>query len=635
VESLTDHSYVFGRYRLTIFEGEVRLLSDGNPLTLNPAEARALRMLVENHGKLVKKQALIECVDEKVCDEHSLHKIILKLRLLLNDSSGQSRLIKNERGKGYKFIADVERVPYGIDGPPPPVKTVVKPDEPVVLIEHQAKGKGKGIDSTPLAFEGVNDGMDTFKEWILGPGRWVGVFLLVCVLLVLALSFAGIRNKWESINSLVSVAQFGVLLIALLYPLQGPNRFKESGQNLAEDIKRSTLYDQPEKWQEASGIAEKVLERYRIYWRGILVTWFLLYACLALAGWPSVDLNCQIDNSRFCVGGLNGAGKLVAKLQTADAPGAASQPTPSQADPCPPVNPHARNSLTSYLQKTLSPETWQQIKAYGGPSTPLPRQTERGLVEGLNRTLKQETFYSSGYQPSFSDCFLSDETRELSRRERQLSERELARLNRSLWEAIYSDTSPETFSQRAGVAVRICTTLLNNFSSLMLFLCFNILNKPTKVKSGTGTISDSSLSRGAAVVIIALVLEILMVTSASTVEIQYFILQLGGWTSGIAGGVAMALYIGRLQSKFLQPPGLLVILLYSYTVIQSLFVFLEERQEWAVALMDFALIMKCLLFLYMAWLFKSGRLLFYLVRVRRTYEAVGNEFGIFRRIIEE
>jgi hypothetical protein len=70
-------------------------------------------------------------------------------------------------------------------------------------------------------------------------------------------------------------------------------------------------------------------------------------------------------------------------------------------------------------------------------------------------------------------------------------------------------------------------------------------------------------------------------------------------------------------------------------VIQSLFVFLEERQEAAVALMDFALIMKCLLFLYMAWLFKSGRLLFYLVRVRRTYEAVDDEFGIFRKIIVE
>ena len=76
-------------------------------------------------------------------------------------------------------------------------------------------------------------------------------------------------------------------------------------------------------------------------------------------------------------------------------------------------------------------------------------------------------------------------------------------------------------------------------------------------------------------------------------------------------------------------------MLFVYTLIQSLFFFLEERQELAVVLIDFALLMKCLLFLYMVWLFESGRLLFYIVRVRRTHKRVIDEFGIFRRVLDE
>jgi hypothetical protein len=161
-------------------------------------------------------------------------------------------------------------------------------------------------------------------------------------------------------------------------------------------------------------------------------------------------------------------------------------------------------------------------------------------------------------------------------------------------------------------------------------------------------LSDTALSIVSVTFVFAfLVIEILLVNLPATIgeESARYGLNLA---SGIAGGIAMALYVGRLQSKFLGPSPRLVIALYSYTAIQSLFVFLVEGPEAmvvsinaatvtsvAVILINVALILKCLLYLYMAWLFQSGRLLFYFVRVRRTYQRVETEWLEFRKLLDE
>ena len=44
---------------------------------------------------------------------------------------------------------------------------------------------------------------------------------------------------------------------------------------------------------------------------------------------------------------------------------------------------------------------------------------------------------------------------------------------------------------------------------------------------------------------------------------------------------------------------------------------------------------KCLLYLYVVWLFKSWRLLYYFLRVRRVYESVEAEWKSFYSIIKE
>jgi hypothetical protein len=133
------------------------------------------------------------------------------------------------------------------------------------------------------------------------------------------------------------------------------------------------------------------------------------------------------------------------------------------------------------------------------------------------------------------------------------------------------------------------------------------------------------------------------VLAQSFAEWAQYIHQGSKLLSGILGGVAMALFVGRFQSKFLKSPDKtterLIVVLYFYTVIQTLFIFYGDDSvagKWtAAAVMHFALYLKCLLILYMFWLFQSGRLLFYLVRVRRASDQVVSEWQNFREVLTD
>lgn len=97
----------------------------------------------------------------------------------------------------------------------------------------------------------------------------------------------------------------------------------------------------------------------------------------------------------------------------------------------------------------------------------------------------------------------------------------------------------------------------------------------------------------------------------------------------------MALCIGRLGSMFLKPPLFVLVLLYVYSSIQALFLTFGEKgsEEWKIALMTVALVLKCLLFLYVTYLYQSGRLLFYFVRVRRVHENWDEEWKNFSSLL--
>lgn len=646
-----DEYYAFDDYRLSIGD-EIKLYSGHHQVQLKLDEARVLRKLFESRPNLVPKATLRTVLGTE--DEEVLRKVVFQLRKALSDPREEGRIIKTERGQGYYFVADAWPESYevfraNIDKPRPPVVIVdtqsTRP-EPIAAShaaeekEEATNAKADGESSpadastenapsetdatpSPSAVENeapasdVNeaqpptpppatvstDGLNTFGKWMRGPGRLLTGVAFVCVLTVCAFSAKGYWDGWEWLNALVSGAQLILLLVALCYPIRGAHSFKQMGPTLTEDIKNSTGYTDPEEWRETASIAENVLERYKSYWLGVLITWFFLYFSLTLTGLPGLGLNCPIDGLRFCVSGMESSGQIAVRLQDQS------------------------NDLSRYLREKLPEQARQELNEYRSPQSPSVK-LERAIVEVFNQTLKARDLFDVA-PGHFTGLGLSKEIVE------KLPDEELTSLNRTLLLRVYPESAQDESTRDYSIGLRIFTTLLNNASSLLIFLCFNILNKPKKIKSGTVEVSDAYLYVGVALVFLVALAEILMVIYSDSFQVKYEVLQGWSYVSGFFGGVAMALYFGRLQSVFLGAPGWFVVLLFIYTLIQSLFFFLEEREELAVVLIDFALLMKCLLFLYMIWLFESGRLLFYLVRVRRTYRRVIEEFGIFRRVLDK
>jgi DNA-binding winged helix-turn-helix (wHTH) protein len=191
-------------------------------------------------------------------------------------------------------------------------------------------------------------------------------------------------------------------------------------------------------------------------------------------------------------------------------------------------------------------------------------------------------------------------------------------------------------------AFSILNDLINNFNTLLVILCYDVLRRPMEIRNGKPASDDIRLYIGSAFILVLLALEIFSVMPASSGNIKDVENVLSAWSlvSGIAGGIAVALFVGRLQSMFLGPSRLLIIALYSYIAIQPLYEHFGGHQNDAeirnaVILINAALILKCLLYFYLALLFKSGRLLFYLVSVRRTYQRVGTEWQYFQQDLEK
>jgi hypothetical protein len=92
--------------------------------------------------------------------------------------------------------------------------------------------------------------------------------------------------------------------------------------------------------------------------------------------------------------------------------------------------------------------------------------------------------------------------------------------------------------------------------------------------------------------------------------------------SGMANGVALALLVGRVDSKFIDSPRAVVAVLYLYAIIQPLWPFLGAEPYRAI-LSTMALLLKVLLFLFVTFTVESGLLTWYFVQVRRLIDEGG------------
>lgn len=122
------HIFEFGDFRVEAHTR--RLLQKGEAVPLTPKVFDTLLYLVENRGKVVEKDDLMQAVwPDTVVEENNLNQNISTLRRVLGESRGENRFIATIPGKGYHFIATVKLAPAALAAIPIRVTLAVLPFE--------------------------------------------------------------------------------------------------------------------------------------------------------------------------------------------------------------------------------------------------------------------------------------------------------------------------------------------------------------------------------------------------------------------------------------------------------------------------------------------------------------------------
>src|SRR6266436_7560609 len=101
--------YDFGPFRLDA--DRHRLLRNGEPVHLSPKSVDALVVLVQNAGKLLEREALMQAVwADTFVEDANLTVAISHLRKALGQNGETAEYIETVPRVGYRFVADVREV---------------------------------------------------------------------------------------------------------------------------------------------------------------------------------------------------------------------------------------------------------------------------------------------------------------------------------------------------------------------------------------------------------------------------------------------------------------------------------------------------------------------------------------------
>jgi DNA-binding winged helix-turn-helix (wHTH) protein/pimeloyl-ACP methyl ester carboxylesterase len=100
----------FGPFQLEV--AERRLTRSGRVIPLRSKVFDTLCVLVENHGRLLRKDELMQRLwPDSIVEENNLDHNISKLRRALDDGKDGQRFIETVPRQGYRFVAEVEAGP--------------------------------------------------------------------------------------------------------------------------------------------------------------------------------------------------------------------------------------------------------------------------------------------------------------------------------------------------------------------------------------------------------------------------------------------------------------------------------------------------------------------------------------------
>src|SRR3954468_272990 len=105
--------YEFDSFRVDT--SAFRLLNGDSPVSIEPKALQLLVFLIENRGRLLEKQPILDAVWRDLSvTENALTREIAILRRTLGDDTRQPRFIETVPTRGYRFIANVREVPRGL-----------------------------------------------------------------------------------------------------------------------------------------------------------------------------------------------------------------------------------------------------------------------------------------------------------------------------------------------------------------------------------------------------------------------------------------------------------------------------------------------------------------------------------------
>lgn len=108
--------YKFGDFRL--MPDDRMLVRDGERVPMSPTVFNLLLVLVENAGRLVNKEKLMnEVWADSFVEEGNLNRTISRLRKILGEKPNQNQFIETVPRVGYRFIAPVEVVEDDLEKP--------------------------------------------------------------------------------------------------------------------------------------------------------------------------------------------------------------------------------------------------------------------------------------------------------------------------------------------------------------------------------------------------------------------------------------------------------------------------------------------------------------------------------------
>lgn len=123
--------YDFEDFRLDFEENVLRC--NDKPLAITPKAFQLLKILVENHGRIVDKEKLLsELWADCFVEEGNLAYTVRLLRKILNDDAQQPKFIETVPRRGYRFIAAIKEV---LPADPP---KAIESSEPQSLISDEA-----------------------------------------------------------------------------------------------------------------------------------------------------------------------------------------------------------------------------------------------------------------------------------------------------------------------------------------------------------------------------------------------------------------------------------------------------------------------------------------------------------------